>query len=548
MTLASASFALVLGAAFPDGDGKFAVTTLDPEVEGAALVRGADRVARLVVATPRGLSLVAWNASEASNGEAPQFPIGDDRLLAYCVAGHGENERVFVLDDHRRVRTWNPRTLEVATIVTDADAMLPSGVYPLRFARDLDGDGAVDLAIPVAVGFQLYFATNEGMKKGPRVEHRMNIDVSIKGYLDRDPYLGQSIVVRDFDARDQNGDGHPDLAFRDEKVAQFYWSDRDGHLPTTPTFTVDIEKIQSALPKAKAGLIDTHNILSILDSKVSQIARDVDGDGISDLVVQKGKTVVVYRGTRDGIDMKKAAAVLPTSGNLLAVALYDEDGDGKLDLFMLHVGDISLAQVLFWLVASGDLQVELFVYRQDKDKPLSFARKPSSRRTVTISLPSAKSTVDKIKEETKALRSQLISVPAVCDFDGDGKNNDLALLTADGKLEVHTHAADDLDLDDALSWNEVAKRFDRDAKGKTELTIGLHEVVAWLPLLGVELNERAHRAPPVYTLDLASTPIGAKGASALFALDLDGDGKDDFALLERDSESAPPRLLFVVPR
>lgn len=523
-----------------------AVLTLERGSGGMCLVRNAAGGSSLLVADERGLEIRPWNGDSAIPSR--RFDLTGERTIAYCVAGVGEAERIYVLDERRRVRTWDPITFETKTILEGAESMLPSGVFPMRFARDLDGDGDIDLAIPQATGFQLFLANVNGFAKGPRVDHRISIDVRISSWRDRDPAIRQSISIRDFEVKDQNGDGFPDLAFRDSQSAEYFWSGTDGALPSEPTFTVDLEQIKSTLPATQRGLIDTKNLLTFLDSKVNQLSRDLDGDGVNDLVMQKGKTVLVYRGAKDGVKLDKAVAALPTSGNLLAVAVYDEDGDGKLDLYMLHVGDISVAQVLLWLVASGELKVELFVYRQDPDKPLSFARKPSSRRTVTLSLPSAKTTVDLVEEETDKVRERMQRVPVVCDYDGDGESDDLAVLVEGKRIDVYPDALGDLDLTEALSWNEVAKRFDRDAKGKVELTIGLKEVVSWLPLLGLELHDRVSRASKSASIDLGATPIGERGASTLFALDLDRDGKDDFAALEADARSAPPRILFLIPR
>jgi FG-GAP-like repeat len=525
-----------------------ALVTLDAGSHGVALVRFGDDDSRLLVARENGLEVRSWRDAAESAPTRPRLELGDLRLLAYCVAGEGDAQRVYVLDEKRRIRAWNPATNDLVTLVTEAESMLPTGVYPLRFARDLDGDGAVDFAVPLAAGMQLWFARSNGYVKGPRVDHRISIDTSISSWRDRNPAIRQSISIRDYWVEDQNGDGRSDLAFRDSEIAEFFWTDRDGKLPDAPTFTIDLEKIKSALPQAKRGLIDPKNLLAVLDAKVSQIARDLDGDGVHDLVVQKGRNVLVYRGAKEGVQLDKATAALPTSGNLLAVALYDEDGDGKLDIYMLHVGDISLAQVIFWLVASGDLKLELFVYRQDPKKPLSFARKPSSRRTVTISLPSAKSTVDWLQEEIDAIRDRLVDQPVVCDGDGDGADDDLAVLVEGKSIAIHLDVLDDLDLEEVLSWHEVAKRFDRDANGKDELTIELRDIVAWVPLLGIELHDRITRTKPARTIDLRTTSIGEKGGSALFALDLDGDAVDDFAVLERDEETAPPRILFVESR
>jgi hypothetical protein len=505
---------------------------------GAAFV-GGDPL-RLLVATDDGIEL---RSLDAAAEPLASIPREDRRTLAFCVAGRGAAERVFVLDDGRALRTIDPRDGTVAVVLEDARSMLPSGVFALTFARDLDGDGDIDLALPQHDGFQLHYAVDGGFEKGPRVAHRVGIDVRIDGWREPRPSIRQSFRVPDFQVLDDNGDGVPDLSFRDRDFVQYFWSDRDGRLPREPTFVIDIEKLESALPKRQEGILDTGNLLSILDSRVSAFSRDVDGDGVADLLMQKGKNVLVYRGTREGVELGKPVAVLPTSGNLLAVALYDEDGDGRLDLFMLHVGDVSLAQVILWLVAGGELRIDLFVYRQEK--PLSFARKPSSRRAVNLSLPAVSATIDRVRDVIDDLSEELLELPVVCDTDGDGVADDLAKLVDGRRIEIHENAAADLDPRDALSWIEVARRFDRDADGKSELTIGIEEAVAWLPLRGVELNERTRRAAPSEVIDLGTTALGERTASAMWATDLDADGRADFVVLERDAKTAPSKVILV---
>lgn len=525
-----------------DGAARAVPFTFGTDVRGSAIVRGDAGRSLVLTAAEDGLSLTPLLGGD----RVLAVPRGEDRTVAYCVAGSGERQRVFILDERRRIRALDTRSGTVEVLSNQAESLLPSGVYRLEFATDLDGDGDVDFALPVQTGFQLWLRDGEQLRKGPRVAHRIAIDVDARGYRSRNPGIHQSIRVPRFAIEDQNGDGRPDLSFRDREIAQFFWSDAKGEIPAEPTFVIDLEKLKSQLPKAKRGLIDPKNLLAVLDGKVSHVSRDLDGDGVFDLLMQKGKNVLVYRGTKDGVDLKKAVAALPTSGNLLAVAAYDENGDSKLDLFMLHVGDVSLAQLLLWLVAGGELRLDLFVYAQEDG--LKFARKPTSHRTLVLDLPAAKSTVDDIEVEIKKLRERLVRVPVLGDFDGDGERDDLAALVDGKRIDVFADAAHQIDFEEVLSWAEVAKRFDRDAKGKSELTVSIAEIVPWLPLLPIELDQRVRSATPSHSIDLLPLGITEAGGSTLWALDLDFDGREEFAVLVSGAETDPPQVLFVFPR
>lgn len=536
------SLLLAIALAWTGGDDVARVVDLPQDVTGTLLLAaGKGKPARLLVASRGGIEI---RPLAEGDGATPRFewPRADDATLAYCaVRGADGTDAVFVTDGRRTIWRWDPATGEKREMLAGVQLILPSGVYHLPFARDLDGDGDVDLALPRLNGFQLYFgegAEGAGFVKGPQVQHRVSLDVSIDGYDAEDPQLSQSIRIPAFTVSDQNGDGKLDLAFRDQKLVQFFWTGKDGRLPPQPTFSLDIEQIENSLPKRTRGIIDTSNLLKALDSKVSVKPRDIDGDGIADLLMQKGKNVLIYRGTRDGIDRTKPAAVLPTSGNLLSVTLYDEDGDGLEDLYMLHVGDISVGKVIVWLVAGGTLDLQLFVYRQEG--PLKFARKPSSRRAVAISLPSALTTIDELKAAVAGIADQLQRMPAVGDLDGDGEKDDLAALEGGevrGYLGAWGAAASAVDSgSDQISWIEVTRRFDREAKGARELTVSLKQAIDWVPLLPLDLHAAAAAQPADRRWSLGDT--GGFEPNALYLLDVDGDGRDDPVVLCRSKEGA----------
>jgi len=531
---------------------------LDPPLSGVAtLALAKDQPRRLVVARPDGLQILSGFGRRGSPPDEVmlELPRRKRRLFAWCVAGPpGGPERLFVLTDGGAVDVLEPTPNETPDalegtprrVLEKSAVNLPDGLYHLQFARDLNGDGLLDLIVPRLDGLELHFGRGDGFVPGPTVRHRVILDVDVDEPDDGSPRIRQSIRIPDFEVADQNGDGHPDLVFRDSDEVQFFWSSRDGRLPDEPTFSLDLEEIRSLLPKASRDLIDTSNLLKALESQVSHLSVDFDGDGVFDLLLRRGSKVSIYRGGALGVDRSRATQVLKTSGNLLTAFALDDDGDGRDDLCLLQVADVSLAKVLLWLVAGGDLTLDLFVYAQEEE--LRFSRKPTTRRTLQVAIPSVARLVSGFEERIEGLGAELKRIPVLGDLDGDGARDDLVRIAGDRTVELYLDAWDateDRKADGAAAWFDVLRRFDARADPSGRLESELAELVDWIPLPGRDLAAALEDRTPDAVLDLPMPENGASAERSLFVLDLDGDRREDVLLATQQSESDPLGLVWL---
>ncbi len=536
---AGAIEAVVLLATFTADGGEPAVLALEAPLYGADLVAWtADAPRRLAVGREAGLELLDWRDGR----RAGAFPRGDSHLFAWCVAEAGGGiERIVVLKDGGEVWTFGDGDRDPRLVVTDPAVNLPGGVYALAFARDLNGDGVFDLVLPTKDGLNLYWNLEGALRRGPSVRHEIDVDVDADGPNDADPTLRQRISIPRFDVVDQNGDGVPDLMFADGEHVQFYWSSARGELPESPTFELDLDEIRASLPPRSRDLIDTGNLFSILDSRVSFVARDLDGDGFDDLLLRRGSKVSIYRGAAGGVDRSQATQVLKTGGNLLAAFALDDDGDGRDDLCMLRVSDVSLGQVLLWLVAGGTLSFDLFVYRQEE--PLSFSRKPWRQRTLEIDLPSVASLIGgDLEDRFESLSEDVSRGPVRADFDGDGERDDVARVAAEGGIDLYRDVALASDGEEfpLSAWKDLIRRFDVDAGGGEVHEVELVDMIDWAPLPGRDLARRVREIPVSRHIDLGEV----EGESILYAVDLDRRGGTDLIHVAHTGSDDPVRLTF----
>ncbi len=436
-----------------------------------------------------------------------------------------------------------------ATLFRDAQVRLPAGIYMTGFARDLDGDGDEDLALPHLGGLQLWFDDGEKFRAGPVVRQKIDVAIDIGDPNDPRGDVSRRETIAGFSVDDQNGDGRPDLMFKDGDRLQFFWSGADGALPAEPTFELDLEAIKNELPAVSKDVIDPSNLLKLLDSQVSHQTRDLDGDGCDDLLLREGRKVVVYRGTKTGVDRSKAEQVLKTGGNLLAAFSFDDNGDGRDDLALLCMADVSLAQVVMWLVAGTDLDFDLFTYHQDS--ALRFARKPSRRRSLRMSLPSAISIQNDLKDDLDALGDVFSAAPAVADFDGDGTADDVIVpLAAERAARIFLDVTDGKASDPIRdAWRSTIARFDREAGDDGAMSIDLKALFDWAPVPGRALLDRVKDKAPALEIALpprtpdASAPTSSPAGAAVYhGVDIDGDGRADVIAAEQDAADGPVTL------
>lgn len=471
---------------------------------------------------------------------------GAARTLAWClapVAGTSRQELLALREDGvlQRHAAGAAAPAEVARITGLA---LPSGVFAFPFARDLDGDGDADLALPAAGGLSLWWVGADGKAtRGPLVRHRIDVDLTLPAPEDDGPEVGVSLSIPSFEVVDQNGDGRPDLVFESDDHLQFFWTGANGALPEQPTLEVDLAELKAKLAPAGGSVLDPANLFKALASRVSADVRDFDGDRRADLLLRQGSKVSLFPGTPDGIDRAKAAQVLKVSGNLLDAFAFDDDRDGRDDLCLLQVADVSFGQLLLWVIVGGELEFDLFTYRQEAT--LRFGKSPAKRRRLRVELPALLGIADEF-EDSKALErlgDEFARQPIGLDLDGDGQRGDVAQLRRDGTVAVWRGKAalpEASEVEVAQLRRGLVARYDAAAAGKDAVKIGLLDLVEWVPTPGAALRAAiASRAPDTFlaTRDPSADRKDADAADRqtdrlLIAADLDGDGKDELLLLE----------------
>jgi len=543
--------------------------TLPGPVSGLSTIDLAgDGRRELLVANEVGLEVRPFGADAA-----PRFRYADDhaRSLAWCVVEHPHaRDELWLVDDAGIVRraVADGDGMRAQEVLSAGQLVLPSGVFAFPFARDLDGDGLTDLALPVATGLKLWFGRSDAtLAMGASVRHRLSVDLGFPAPGQAHPDASVEITIPSFQVADQNGDGHPDLAFASDDRMQFFWSDAQGHLAETPTFEIDLEEIKQRLASEEEGILDPSNLFKLLKGQVAATVRDLDGDGCADLLLRQGSKVALYAGTAGGIDRSKATQVLKTSGNLIATFVTDDNGDGRVDLCMVQAADVSLGEVLLWVVAGGKLELDLFTYFQDER--LHFSRTPSRKRRLIIDVPNLLTLASEFGDNATLRRigDELSRQPVAVDLDGDGRTDDLALLTRDGRIELYADVLPPPEAgarspvatfasDDVQTWRDVIDRYERESKGGESVTIPLLKILDWVPIPGGRLRQRIAGRTPAQVLgevDPATKLTGRDGTTPatrrfLVAQDLDGDGRDEFLLVEPpDGAGAVTLTLFVTP-
>ena len=536
--------AVLLGALLAAGD----VTIALPDgLTGLELLDwDGDRHLELLLVEDAGLTVAAIEADGRLTPRA-RIERGVARTLAWCLApvvGSRRQELLTLREDGvlQRHAAGAAAPAEVARI---AGLALPSGVFAFPFARDLDGDGDADLALPAGGGLSLWWVGTDGKAtRGPLVRHRIDVGLTLPAPEDDGPEVGVSISIPSFKVEDQNGDRRPDLVFESDDHLQFFWTGANGALPEQPTLEVDLDELKAKLAPAGGSLLDPANLFKALASQVSADVRDFDGDRRADLLLRQGAKVSLFPGTSTGIDRAKAAQVLKVSGNLLDAFAFDDDQDGKDDLCLLQVADVSFGQLLLWVIVGGELEFDLFTYRQEAT--LRFGRSPAKRRRLKVELPALLGIADEF-EDSQALErlgDEFARQPIGLDLDGDGKRGDVAQLRRDSTVAVWRGKAalpEAHEVEVTQLRRGLVARFDAAASGKETLKTALLDLVEWVPTPGAALRAAVASREPDVVLGAKDPSADRKDADAadrqtdrlLLAADLDGDGKDELLLLDQ---------------
>jgi hypothetical protein len=470
--------------------------------------------------------------------------------------GDGGTEVVLLVDGTRVLALRGDEAgafLPPQEVLADAAGFLPRGIRRVNMVRDVDGDGLPDLVLPGAGRFRIHLQQPAGAAEGAgwaapiEVSFRPELGLELGDPSRLDARFGQDITIPWFSLQDIDGDGRTDLVSQTERATLFHLAGPS--LPAQPTFTLDLQALREEVPRPEG--VDLDNLLANVEPQVNWKTADLDGRAPDDLVLQQGGKFSVYLGGSRGPDLDAPDQVLKASGNVLYFLLRDTDGDGRADLQILRAETVSLADALRLLVVPGSLDFDIFTYRNElqggNELPVgggeagdAFARKPSTKATVSLRIPALLglvSTLDEMKEDYDK-RKAVPAQPAA--LDGDGLRNDIVdvqgetlMIWKDRAPELQPTVVErfaSFDIDGLLE-HYATSRLDQLDDGGT-LTIGLEDIRELLVTPGWDLRQAVAGAAPDLTLPV---PFASPGGKLLIE-DLDGDGRSDIVALGRDAD------------
>jgi hypothetical protein len=219
---------------------------------------------------------------------------------------------------------------------------------------------------------------------------------------------------------------------------------------------------------------------------------------------------------------------------VLSVFMHDENGNGRPDLWLWRIEQISLGDLFLWLAVSGTINLEAFVYHNEGN---SFARRPARRITVALRFPSAVRMISSVRDVRDRARNMDAVIPSA-----------RAQIQSDQPSAADTERA----LQDLLVLvNEQVEVFYRSIQPEPELaddrflaSLGYSrgrdnyeiDIRRIIDEFDIEVNRDvtlARRSAPDLTLSLP----GEARRGDIVATDLNNNGRDDiFVFMERSKE------------
>ena len=195
------------------------------------------------------------------------------------------------------------------------DSTLPFTAWRGIAAGDINGDGKPDLVVSSAVAGQEGIFIYQNISTSGSVSFASPIFYPVQGF-------GTAIKIQDI-----NGDGKPDVIMGNQYLTvNVLLNTSDGDIDSS-TLTPSCQ---------------FYSLLSTgTGTEITALAiDDLDGDGLPDVVVSNGDTIIVYRNVLTGF---VPSLVLYAGANIVGVILADVDGDGKMDIASVSGSDNQLS-------------------------------------------------------------------------------------------------------------------------------------------------------------------------------------------------------------
>lgn len=317
-------------------------------------------------------------------------------------------------------RLFGLRPIPLAQCPTFLSQPIRDEVRRKELLRDLDGDGDLDAVLPLADGFALLANDGQGALAAP-VELAAPPNAAV--VLGRDRLTSQLFASYWFpnpNVAQWDAEGAPELVLAREGRLSIYRAAAPGALPTTPAGGVTI-------PGQRLPTRDAEDMFA-LDFTMPLVIRDIDGDGRADVSsthVGEGTTRIYRNGAAPAAALAEPALTLRAKGITLFAYYADIDGDGRLDLILPRMDEVSIWTILKALIARS-VPVEVLIFRQRPDG--GFPPEPDAVSELDVPL--------QLRSTERGLRVGSSVVASVeGDYDADGRR-DALVRSDDGALGV----------------------------------------------------------------------------------------------------------------
>lgn len=464
------------------------------------------------------------------------------RIAWDCADLDADGAAELVLLDGRTVRTVAFAEEDFAEPVTllEETTWCPRGLQRLRCARDIDGDGRVDLVVPRTRAHRIHLRQGEGWAEPVEVAFRPSVRQAFGDPAELGERLTQAVRIPWFTVRDVDGDGRLDVVSETEDSVAFHLASESG-LPAEPSWSLDLAGFREELGPSRE--IDLDDLFATVSKRVEWRIVDLDGEGARDLVIGVGSRIRTWLGGARTGHEGRPSQVVSAAGNVVWFFLRQVQGSPLPELQLVRAERVGLARVLRYLVLPGRLDFDLFTYPNEAGV---LSNRPSRRNRIGLEIPRLLSMVGD-DGLGKAIEAQF-KVPArrVRSARADGPD-DVADLRGDRLLLFVEAAPAPTDTETMLDGSFEADVFlegfvlaDLDAAGDgAERVLDIAELGTYDFAPGVRLRKAATGKEP--SLELA-LPEGQR--HTLATRSLGSSAGDDLVVVSRGD--GVDRVLFLV--
>ena len=419
----------------------------------------------------------SWSAAQ------DQKLLFHPKTIMFDVANldrHGGAELVTLAEDGIFYQVWEEGQLSqrrnrlVATTQVGLERPTRSEVRWKDVLRDLDGNGADDLLIPAAGGFEVW--RNVGKQGEPiHMAGPLMLPTPMGSFIRLGSERPSSRVTHafwypeptpgNFVAADSD-----DVVIPHENAVLIY--DGGGRYADGPGMKIDLADVRQHKQKKREGLID-------LDRSLPTRVIDVNGDQILDLVsthIGDGTTYIYLGGKgRETTAYEQPDRVVRSGGICFLTHFQDLDGDGKSDLILARTDPLGALHLLSILI-TREVTVDALVFFGRSD-----GRWPSEPDTVReVDIPILMRGRSQ-KEGMDFGTNIVISMEA--DLDGDGRcdlvsnldHTHLALYPMQADRSFAEDASQEITIPSTEDFRYIDTRpFDLNRDGRSDLVLAYH--------------------------------------------------------------------------